>query len=807
MTTLASIVEKIATGVNVPVEKVNAVLNLSSEGATVAFIARYRKENTGGLDEVYIRNILLERDKIVEILDRQQTIIKAIEEQKKLTKELKDKILNCFNKVELEDIYAPYKQKRKTKADIARELGIEPFADTIMRQRIDEGDYFKIARNYLEPLKKLVDVNEVIEHVTNIVVERIAHNVELKKTLRNFTFKNGLIASKKSVRFKEENSKYENYYDYKEKISNLMSPKNSHRILAVKRGFAEKVLSIGVEVGLAECIALIKSLVITNDKNIFMPILLNSIDLAYKNYLAPSIEIDIFNELKEYADKEAVSVFSKNAKDLLLQAPLGEKTVLGVDPGFRTGSKLALVSETGAFLETVTIYPVEPHKKVDEAKQILDFLCSKYNIYAIAIGNGTASREVLKFIDDYIKEKNSNIISVVVNEAGASIYSASDVAREEFPDLDLTIRGSISIARRLQDPLAELVKIDSKSIGVGQYQHDVDQKVLQASLDAVVEDCVNFVGVDVNTASAELLSYVSGINSGLAKNLVEYRTKNGKINSRFDLVKIPRFSNKVFEQCAGFLRIRGGENALDNTAVHPERYQLLINICEKNKIDISELIGNEAKINEIFSDKTFLETMGEFTQKDILEELKKPGRDPRQSFKKVKFNDNVNSISDLKVGMILNGVVSNITNFGVFVDVGVHEDGLAHVSELTDKSFVKDPRDFVNLGEEVKVRVLEVDKVKNQISFSFKLEVPKPYVPQESQHQRQDTRHDNRGYNNQSRDNRNQNNKNFDNRNQGANRNFDNRKPVDTRPKEKPIRVNPNSPFASLLSIRDKVKK
>lgn len=801
MTTLASIVEKIATGVNVPVEKVNAVLNLSVEGATVAFMARYRKENTGGLDEVYIRNILLERDKIVEILDRQQTIIKAIEEQKKLTKELKDKILTCFNKVELEDIYAPYKQKRKTKADLARELGIEPFADTIMRQRIEEGDYLKIARNYLEPLKKLIDVNEVIVHVTNIVIERIAHNVELKKLLRNFTFKNGLISSKKSVRFKEENSKYENYYDYKEKISNLMNPKHSHRILAVKRGFAEKVLSIGVEVSLADSISLIKSIIITNDKNIFMPILLNAIDLAYKNYLAPSIEIDIFNELKEYADKEAVSVFSKNAKDLLLQAPLGEKTVLGVDPGFRSGSKLALVSETGAFLETVTIYPIEPHNKVEEAKKILDFLCSKHNIYAIAIGNGTASREILKFIDDYIKEKNSSIISVIVNEAGASIYSASDLAREEFPALDLTVRGSISIARRLQDPLAELVKIDSKSIGVGQYQHDVDQKLLQASLDAVVEDCVNFVGVDVNTASAQLLSYVSGINSSLAKNLVEFRTSNGKINSRFDLVKIPRFSNKVFEQCAGFLRIRGGVTPLDNTGVHPERYQLLMNLCEKHKTDINDLIGNELKINEIFSDHSFLETIGEFTYKDVIDELKKPGRDPRQSFKKIKFNDDVNSINDLKPGMILNGVVSNITNFGVFVDVGVHEDGLAHVSELTDKAFVKDPRDFVSLGEEVKVRVLEVDKVKNQISFSFKLEIPKPFKKEEY---RQDNRPrvDNRGSNNTQQANYN----NRDNR-RPDDRNFDNRRPPDNRPKERPLRVNPNSPFASLMSIRDKVKK
>jgi len=803
------IVEKIANNVKINIDKVNSVLNLSSEGSTVAFIARYRKENTGNLDEVNIRAILDERDKILKILDRQETIIKSIDEQKKLSKELKDKILTCFNKLELEDIYAPYKQKRKTKADLAKELGLEPFSDTIYRQRIEEGDYLKIARNYLDPLKKLTEVDKVVEHATNIIVEKIAHDVELKKLLRNLTFKSGFLSSKKAPKFKDENSKFDNFFDYKEKILNLKQAKNTHRVLAVLRGFSEKVLSINIEVSFNDCIDLIKSRIITNEKSIFLPIIKNAINLAYKNYMAPSIENDIFNELKEYADKEAVNVFAKNAKSLLLKAPLGEKPVIGIDPGFKSGAKVAVIDSNGMFVYNTTIYPVEPYNKIEEATIILKELCDKYNIFAIAVGNGTASRETLSFIDNFIKEYNLNTISVSVNEAGASIYSASDIAREEFPNLDLTVRGAISIARRLQDPLAELVKIDSKSIGVGQYQHDVDQNLLKESLDAVVEDCVNFVGVDLNTASKELLSYVSGISLGLAGNIVEYRNTNGKIKSRQDLINISRFSSKVFEQAAGFLRIRDGINPLDNTAVHPERYEFLLNLFKNFSIDIKEIIGNEKKINELFSDKALKESLGEYTYKDIIEELKKPGRDPRESFKKISFNPNVSTIQDLKPNMILNGVVNNITNFGVFVDIGVHVDGLVHVSELTNKTFVKDPRDIVNLDAEVQVRVLEIDIDKKQLALSFILDIPnkieKTYNPDFKNTNIKDKPYDN--FKNKdfkpttNKDNLNKNSK-FNNTS-----NYNKQNNTYNKPKERPIRVNPNSPFASLLSIRDKVKK
>ena len=802
------IVERIANGTGLPVGKVNAVLDLSTEGGTVAFIARYRKERTGGLDEVAVRDILNERDRGLDLLDRQQTIIKAIDEQKKLTPELRAKILVTFDKLELEDIYAPYKKKKKTKADIARELGIGPFAETILKQRIEEGDIIKLARGYLDPLKKLTDPEVIIEHAVNIIVEQIAHDVELKKKLRECTFNNGFVYSKKAPKFKEENSKFETYFEYKEKIKNLTNPKNSHRILAIQRGFNEKVLSIGVESNINECIEIIKTAYIKNPRSIFLALMIRASEQAYKDYLASSIELDIFSELKDYADRAAIHVFSKNLRDLLLQSPLGEKIIIGMDPGFRTGCKLAVIGKDAKFLASSTIYPVEPHNKIEESEAVLAKLCADHGVEAIAIGNGTASRETDKFVSDFIKKNSlSQVMFTVVNEAGASIYSASDVAREELPGLDITYRGAVSIARRLQDPLAELVKIDAKSIGVGQYQHDVNQADLNKSLDNVVEDCVNYVGVDLNTASPHLLAYVSGIGKGLAKAIIGHRNVSGLFKTRKELTNIPKLGDKAFEQCAGFLRIRNGENILDNTGVHPERYALIGDICSKCGVELSSMIGNKEEIEKVFMHEDVIKEFGEYTIKDVVEELKKPGRDPRTVFKKTEFQEGLKAIDDVKPGMLVNGVVSNITNFGVFVNIGVHEDGLIHISELTDRGFVKDPREVLSLGDEVRVRVLGVDAAKKQISLSLKqakISEPKP-APRDSRPRPRDDRpRDNRSRNDRPRDTRDS--RSNDNRPRD-NRPNDNR-PRDNRPQQpRPPRVNPNSPFAVLAGIRDKVGK
>jgi uncharacterized protein len=796
------IVERIANGVNLPVTKVNSVLNLSSEGGTVAFIARYRKEQTGGLDEVAVRDILNERDRVLDILDRQQTIIKAIDEQKKLSPELRTKILTTFNKLELEDIYAPYKKKKKTKADIARELGIGPFAETIIKQRIEEGDCVNLARGYLDPLKKLTDPQVIIEHAINIIVEQIAHDVDIKKKLRASTFETGFVYSKKAPRFKEDNSKFETYFEYKEKIKNLTNPKNSHRVLAIQRGFNEKVLTIGVESNVDECVSIVRATYIKNEKSIFHSLMLKATEQAYKDYLASSIELDIFSELKDCADQAAIQVFSKNFRDLLLQSPLGGKTIIGFDPGFRTGCKLAVIGKSGEYLASTTIYPVEPHNKVEEAETVVTKLCADYNVEAIAIGNGTASRETDKFVSDLVKKHSlERIMFTVVNEAGASVYSASDVAREELPNLDITYRGSVSIARRLQDPLAELVKIDAKSIGVGQYQHDVSQTDLNKSLDNVVEDCVNYVGIDLNTASPNLLAYVSGIGKGLAKSIVEYRTSNGLFKTRKDLTSVPKLGDKAFEQAAGFLRIRNGENILDNTGVHPERYTLINNICSKQGIDLSSLIGNKEEIDKVFSNEDVVKEFGEYTVKYVVEELKKPGRDPRTVFKKTEFQDGLRSIEDVKEGMLVNGVISNITNFGVFVNIGVHEDGLIHISELTDRGFIKDPREVVSLGDEVRVRVIGVDVPKKQISLSIKqAKAPEP-KPQRREAPKGMTREQAQA----------QEQKDYDRPRPRKPAPFNN----SPRPKQeqqkkfepRPPKVNPNSPFAALASIRDKVGK
>jgi len=816
------LVERITNGVKIPYEKVGSVLNLSSQGATVAFIARYRKEYTGGLDEVEIRTILTERDRVLYLLDRQQTIIKAIEEQKKLTPELKTRILATFDKLVLEDIYAPYKKKKKTKADIARELGIEPFASSILKQRIEEGEYLRFARSYLDPLKNLIDPAVVVEHAINIVTEVIAHDVDLKKKLREYTFENGVIYSKKAPRFTEENSKFETYFNYKEKIKNLMNPKSSHRVLAIQRGFNEKALSIGVEIDPAQCLQIINETYMKNPKCIFSPLLIKSMEGAYKDYLSSSIELDIFDELKTAADIAAVSVFSKNVRDLLLQSPLGEKIILGMDPGFRTGCKLSVTGRGGELLDHVTIYPVEPHNKIEESEKTVLDLFSKHNVEAVAIGNGTASRETEKFIFDLLKKNSldSKIICVVVNEAGASIYSASDVAREELPSLDITYRGAVSIARRLQDPLAELVKIEPKAIGVGQYQHDVDQKNLKESLEAVVEDCVNYVGVDLNTASPHLLAYVSGIGKTISNSIVEHRKINGLFKSRTELTKIQKLGDKIFEQCAGFLRIRNGENPLDNTGVHPEKYQLIEDVCAKAGTTVSAILGNKEEVVKLFSSEEIVKEFGEYTIKDVIEELKKPGRDPRTIFKKVEFHEGLKSIADLKMGMIVNGVVTNITNFGVFVNIGVHDDGLVHISELTDRGFINDPRQMLSLGEEVRVKVIGLDVEKKQISLSIKQATIQERKPEPRPERRYDSR-DNRPQNrpqttSQNRPQSSSQSRPNDSRNSGGQQRptdnrgkprYDNRRQDSPNREPRPPRIDPNSPFAVLAQIRDKVTK
>jgi uncharacterized protein len=699
--------------------QVESTVALLQEGATVPFIARYRKEQTGELDEVQIRDLADLLGYHTELAERKETILASIGEQGKLTPELAAAIEACRQKTALEDLYLPYKPKRRTKATIARERGLEPLADLIAAQELLAGSPEEVARPFVDPEKELPDAAAALEGAGFILAERLAEDAAARAFVRRLTAGQGVFAARVSADKKDAVTKYEMYYDYQEPLAAVPS----HRMLAMRRGEKEEVLFLSIVAPTEEIIAGLGNLLITRE-SIFSGLLAGVVQDAYKRLIAPSIEVELRLEAKSRADETAIRVFADNLRNLLLLPPAGSRRVLGIDPGLRTGSKLAAVDATGRFLEHATIYPhAGGGGRVAEAKKVLLGLLERHDSELIAIGNGTAGREMEQFVKETLQEAGRSLPVIIVNEAGASVYSASDIAREEFPDLDLTIRGAISIGRRLQDPLAELVKIDPKSIGVGQYQHDVNQSALKKSLDGVVESCVNFVGVDLNTASWALLSHVSGIGETLARAIVSHRDAHGPFPSRKALLKVARFGPKAFEQAAGFLRIRNGIEPLDNTAVHPERYQLVGEMAADLGMSLAELAADPARAASIDLKRYISDTVGMPTLRDIVSELQKPGRDPRAEFRVAALRDDILTITDLQPGMILEGTVTNVAAFGAFVDIGVHQDGLVHVSHLANR-FIKDPHEAVRVGEVVKVKVLAVDAVRKRISLSIREALP-----------------------------------------------------------------------------------
>ncbi len=704
-----------------------AVLELAADGATVPFMARYRKEKTGNLNEVSIQAILENKEKWDQIISRQKFILEEIERQKKLTPELKQQILSTFKLELLNDLFLPYKQERKTKAAIAKEAGLEPLADWIWNcghgtESPLEGQTLELwAWTFRNEAKQINDAAAAIAGANDILIEKLSQIQELRQLVRSRYFEQGVVRTQKAEKAKPH-SKFEGYFDFHEAIPSLMQPQNSHRYLAMKRGWNEEELRLTVE-GPPDNPEFENDLVRTFETTACTvpdspgaEILLKAARLAFKVHVFLSIENEIHKALREVADSAAIHVFSENLRKLLLASPFGAKAVLGIDPGVRTGCKLAVVDDSGKYIASTVMHLHSENERV-KSKPLLVEIIKVGNITAVAVGNGTAGRETEKFVRESLKENSIQIPVIMVSEAGASVYSASEVAREEFPELDVTVRGAISIARRLQDPLAELVKIDPKSIGVGQYQHDVSPNSLKRSLGQVVESCVNQVGVNLNTASYHLLTYISGIGPSLAKAMVEYRNQNGLFKSRNELLEISRFSKKAFQQAAGFLKIPDAENPLDNTGVHPEKYAVLEAYAKKNQRSVKDFLGVGAKV--IKSDPVFKEEIGVFTFEDVIKELEKPGLDPRSEFVPIQFRDDIYELKDLKPGLICPGVVTNVTNFGAFVDIGVHQDGLVHISQLTDK-FVKDPHEVVKPGDRVKVRILEVNVEKTQISLSMK---------------------------------------------------------------------------------------
>ncbi len=678
------------------------VLSLLSEGATIPFIARYRKERSGGLDEVEIAAIRDESKRYNELISRQQTILKTIEEQNQLTDELKTKILQCFDPILLEDLYLPYKQKRLTRGEKAKKLGLEPLAKMIMSQR--GGDPYQMAERFLKG--EVVDEDQALEGAKDIIAEWMNENVTCRTRLREMFEKRSILVSK-LVKGKEEAEKYKDYFDHSESLSRVAS----HRFLALYRANREGLLSLKArpdEEGVLQFME--RFFVKGNDA--CADFVAEAVQDAYKRLLRPSLENEVLNKTKEKADAEAIKVFGKNLRQLLLAPPLGSKRVLAIDPGFRTGCKVVCVDENGNLLTNTTIFPHPPQKEESPAKAKIAQLVQAYKIQAIAIGDGTAGRETETMIKHIHFDRDVEVY--VVREDGASIYSASSIARKEFPDYDVTVRGAVSIGRRLMDPLAELVKIDPKSVGVGQYQHEVNQTQLKETLDDVVISCVNTVGVDVNTASPYLLSYVSGLGPTLAENIVKYRTENGGIFSREELKKVVRLGGKAFEQAAGFIRIRDGKNPLDNTSVHPESYGVVAKIAKSLNCDIATLIGNKELLLKVDA-KDFPETDA-FTFNDIIAELKKPGHDPRKQAEVLEFDHRIKTIADLKTGMNLTGIVTNVTNFGAFVNIGIKENGLIHKSNLAEV-YVEDPSDFIALHEHVSVQVMEVDMARKRIGL------------------------------------------------------------------------------------------
>lgn len=702
---------KIADDLKIDSKQVKATVDLLDEGATVPFISRYRKEVTGSLDEVQVLAIKTEIERLRQLEQRRESILKSIEGQGKLTEDLKEKILAADTLSKLEDLYLPYKPKRRTKATIAREKGLEPLAQLILEQK--NNDVFAAALEYVNKEKEVENPEDALQGARDIIAEIISEDAIVREGLRKL-FKETAIVKSRVIKGKEEaGEKFEDYFEWEEKLANCPS----HRMLAMRRGEKEDVLILDITVDEEAAHDLLKKQFVSSRGECAQQIQM-AIEDGYKRLLSPSIEAEIRLFTKQLADEKAIQVFADNLRELLLASPLGQKRILGVDPGFRTGCKVVALNAQGKLLEETVIYPHEPQRRTTEAENVILAFCAKHDIEAIAIGNGTASRETEQFIRN-IDVLPKNIPIIVVSEAGASVYSASEVAREEFPDKDLTVRGAVSIGRRLADPLAELVKIDPKSIGVGQYQHDVDQGALKNKLDDVVMSCVNGVGVELNTASKQLLAYVSGIGDTLARNIVEFRNENGPFRSRKDLLKVPRMGEKVFEQCSGFLRIRDGVHPLDKSAVHPESYHIVEKMAKDLNCGIEELMNDKELRKKINLNNYVTETIGLPTLKDIMAELEKPGRDPRKSFEVFSFDENVHEISDLREGMRLPGIVTNVTNFGAFVDVGVHQDGLVHISQLSD-AFVDDPNTVVKVGQKVWVNVTEVDVKRKRIALSMK---------------------------------------------------------------------------------------
>jgi len=707
------LVNSVQKDVDQPLDFVVNTIVLLEGGATIPFIARYRKERTGNMDEVMIRKISDRVEYYRDMETRKAAIIKSIEAQKKMTPALKKKILECVDKTVLEDIYLPFKPKYKTRATTARDKGLGPLANILATQEVSAGKTREeLAAPFINAEKGVMDYKEAVAGAKDIIAERVSDSAAIRGWVRSHVADKGVLQSTPRPNFKEVKTKYSTYYD----ISELIKNAPSHRLLAIRRGTKEEVLTWKIIVDNDYVIGVLQNSVIKNPGLLFKAELRDAVADAYTRLIAVSIQVEIFMQALAKAEEEAISVFSKNLQNLLLAPPAGSKITIGVDPGFRTGCKLAVVDEKGDFKEFSTIYPTPPENDYAGSEAVFMDLVLEYEPELIAVGNGTASKEVYTFIKELLKKHKKKINVVLVSEAGASVYSASELAGKEYPDLDLTARGAISIAHRLQDPLAELIKIDPKAIGVGQYQHDVNQRELKKSLDLAIESCVNFVGVDLNTASPELLSHVSGIGPAAAENIVKYRSDNGKFTSREELKKVPKLTSKAFEQCAGFLKIRGSVNPLDYSTIHPEAYPVVEKMAADAKISVREIISNAALLDTIKLDQYVSADIGLLTLRDIVKELKKPGLDPRTEFKNVEFSDEINELEDLTIGMLIKGTATNVTNFGVFVDIGVHQDGLIHISEIAD-TFIKNPYEVISVGDTLTVEVLEVDTELKRIAL------------------------------------------------------------------------------------------
>ncbi len=707
--------QKIAGELEIKTWQVEAVVNLIDEGNTIPFIARYRKEQHGALDDEQLRNLNERLTYLRNLEEKKEQVLSSIEEQGKLTEELRQQILAAETQVVVEDLYRPYRPKRRTRATIAKEKGLEGLADIILLQKT-ERPLEQEAEAYLSEEKGVTSPEDAIQGAKDIIAESVADEADYRFYIRKLTFDEGILVS--TAKDEKEKSVYENYYEFEEAVKKIAG----YRILAINRGEKEKFLTVRIEAPEERILRYLEKKIITSENPNTKECLQEVAADSYKRLIAPSIEREIRNELTEMAEDGSIKVFGKNLTQLLMQPPITGKVVLGWDPAFRTGCKLAVVDETGKVLDTIVVYPTEPQNKIAETKKIVKGFIDKYNVSLISVGNGTASRESEMVIVDMLKEINKPVQYVIVNEAGASVYSASKLATEEFPNFDVGQRSAVSIARRLQDPLAELVKIDPKSIGVGQYQHDMNQKKLSEALSAVVEDCVNNVGVDLNTASASLLEYISGISKPIAKNIVSYREENGKFMSRKQLLKVAKLGPKAFEQCAGFMRISDGDNPLDGTSVHPESYEAAGELLKMLGLRTDDIRGGVVGLSLLAKDRKSLSEklgVGELTLNDMIRELEKPGRDPREEMPKPVLRTDVLEMKDLTEGMILKGTVRNVIDFGAFVDIGVHQDGLVHISKLTNKKFVKHPLEVVSVGDVVEVKVLSVDLQKKRIQLSM----------------------------------------------------------------------------------------